>query len=349
MGRAERAAVERVLASGRLVQGEEVAGFEAEFAAIVEDRHCIAVNSGTSALHLGLLAAGVGPGDEVVVPSFTFAASANAVAMTGARPVFADIDPETYCLDISAVDSLVSSRTKGIMTVHLFGQPARLSALRRLADDRGLLLIEDACQAHGAMEHGRAAGAVGDLAAFSFYATKNMTTGEGGMVVCQDDATARKVRLLRNQGMETRYRNEIPGLNNRMTDIAAAIGRVQLGRLPRWNEARRAVATRYDSGLRGVTTPVVAPGVHHVYHQYTVSAIDRDGLLVHLAQRGIDARVYYPTPVHRLPAYDDPTPLPVTDAAVNRVLSLPMRPDLTTDDVDYVVEQVNRFGGDEND
>ena len=334
-------AVVDVLRSGRLVQGTEVAAFEEEFSELVSGRTCIAVNSGTSALHLGLLAAGVGPGDEVVVPSFTFAATANAVAMTGATPVFADIDPATFCLDPGSVDSVVTDRTVAVLPVHLYGHPAPWEALRDLAERRGLLLVEDAAQAHGATVDGTPVGALGDVAAFSFYATKNMTTGEGGMVVCNDAGVARRVRLLRNQGMEVRYRNEVAGLNNRMTDVAAAMGRVQLRRLPGWNRDRRAVAAAYSSRLAGVQTPQVAPNVEPVWHQYTIRSLDRDALAARLDARGVDSAVYYPVPTHRLPAYDLDLDLPETDRAAAEVLSLPMRPDLIEAEVDRVVDAVN--------
>ncbi len=255
VGDEETEAVMSVLRSGRLVQGEQVAAFEEEFSSLVDGRVCVAVNSGTSALHLGLLAAGIGPGDEVIVPSFTFAATANAVAMTGATPVFADIEPATFSLDPDAVAAAVTPRTAGIIPVHLYGHPAAWDGLSAVAERHDLFLLEDAAQAHGATYGGTSVGALGDVAAFSFYATKNMTTGEGGMVVCRDDDTARRVRLLRNQGMEQRYRNEIAGLNNRMTDLAAAMGRVQLGRLPGWNDERRAVAATYHAGAGGGAHP----------------------------------------------------------------------------------------------
>jgi dTDP-4-amino-4,6-dideoxygalactose transaminase len=342
-GADEQAAVARVLASGRVVQGEEVAAFEHEFAGLVEGRQCVAVNSGTSALHLALMAAGVGPGDEVVVPSFSFAATANAVALTGAKPVFADIDPDTFCMDVTAVEAAVTSRTVAVMAVHLYGQPAGAHGLRLLTERLGLLLVEDACQAHGATSSGTPAGAIGKMAAFSFYATKNMTTGEGGMVVCEDEAVARRVRLLRNQGMEQRYRNEIVGLNNRMTDLAAAIGRVQLGRLADWNAARKAVAKRYDQELQGVGTPTVELGSTHVYHQYTISSPHRDSLRTHLQDHGVGAEVYYPVPIHRLPAYDVGQHLENTESAARVVLSLPIRPTLTEDDVSHVISIVNQF------
>lgn len=345
MGVDEQRAVQEVLISGRLVQGEQVAAFEEEFSKLVDGRRCVAVNSGTSALHLGLVAAGVGRGDEVIVPSFTFAATANAVAMTGATPVFADIEPNSFCLDPAAVEAAVTGSTRAIMPVHLYGQPADMTRMRATARKHGLLLFEDACQAHGAAWDNRPAGALGDLAAFSFYATKNMTTGEGGMVVCADEETARKVRLLRNQGMEIKYRNEIAGLNNRMTDLAAAIGRVQLQRLADWNLARQAIADAYDRALCGVTRPHKAPSATHVYHQYTIRSGQRDALLTYLDRRGIDAAVYYPTPTHRLPAYGTPLHLPETEGAAASVVSLPVRPGLTTAEVDAVILAVNDFTG----
>ena len=341
MGPEETAAVNRVLASGNLAQGPEVAAFEDEFAKIVDARTCVAVNSGTSALHLALLAHGIGPGDEVVVPSFTFAATANAVAMTGAEPVFADIDRDTFCLDADSVRAAIGPRTAAVVPVHLYGQPAAMTELSAVAGRNGLLVLEDAAQAHAAAHHGRPVGALGDVAAFSFYATKNMTTGEGGMVVCADDAAARRVRLLRNQGMQRRYANEIAGLNNRMTDVAAAIGRVQLTRLDGWNERRRAVADRYDRGLRGVVTPVTRTENVHVFHQYTVRVAARDQVLRHVLDAGVAAAVYYPTPTHRLPAYLTGNDLPETERAASEVLSLPVHPLLEDVDVDRVIEVVN--------
>jgi perosamine synthetase len=341
LGEEEVAAATSVLRSGRLVQGAEVAAFEDEFADLVAGRHCLAVNSGTSALHLGLLAAGIGTGDEVVVPSFTFAATANAVAMTGARPVFADIRPDTFCLDPASVSSAITPRTAAVVPVHLYGQPASWGELADLAGRHGLLLLEDAAQAHGATYGGTPAGALGDVAAFSFYATKNMTTGEGGMVVCRDEDVARRVRLLRNQGMETRYRNEVVGLNNRMTEVAAAIGRVQLRRLLGWNNDRRQIAAIYTEQLRGVVTPYVDPVANPVWHQYTVRADRRDELVQALDGAGVDAAVYYPVPTHQLPAYALDLHLPETERACREVMSLPIRPGLTAQDVARVVEAVN--------
>lgn len=341
IGDEERAAVDRVMASGMLAQGPEVAAFEDAFSRWVDGRTCVAVNSGTSALHLGMLAAGIGAGDEVIVPSFSFAASANAVRLCGADPVFVDVEPASFCIDPAAVEAAITSRTRAVMPVHLYGHPADMRALVPLADRHGLLIVEDAAQAHGATLDGRPVGSFGRVAAFSFYPTKNMTTGEGGMVVTDDEAVARMVRLLRNQGMEQRYRNEVIGFNARMTDLHAAIGRVQLERLDGWNKARRENAAHLDAGLRGVVVPPVADGATHVYHQYTVRAQDRDGLERRLRDRGVGCGVYYPVPIHELPSFALDLDLPETRRAAAEVLSLPVRPNLTAEELGAVVVAVN--------
>lgn len=341
IGDAERAAVDEVLRSGQLAQGQRVAQFESEFAAWVNGRHCIAVSSGTSALHLGLSAAGIGEGDEVIVPSFSFAATANSVHLAGGRAVFADIDPATFCIDPGHVRALIGPRTAAVMPVHLYGQPADMAPLQELCQRSGLMLIEDAAQAHGARIGEVPAGAFGSVAAFSFYPTKNMTTGEGGMIVTDDAAVARRARLLRNQGMEQRYRNEIVGHNVRMTEIAAAIGLVQLGNLAGWNEQRRENAARYNRELTTVDVPSVAPQVHHVYHQYTVRSADRDGLASRMSEAGVESGVYYPIPIHRLPCFDVADELPHTEAACREVLSIPVGPHLTQGEVDVVISAVN--------
>lgn len=343
MGERERAAVERVLASGMLAQGPEVAAFEAEFSVHAGGRACVAVNSGTSALLLALLALGIGRGDEVVVPSFSFAATANAVALTGARPVFADIEPAFYGLDPAAVEAAVTPATAAIVPVHLYGHPAAVGPLAAIAARHGLAVVEDAAQAHLAAADGRPVGTSGDAAAFSFYPTKNMTAGEGGMVVCADDAVARRVRLLRNQGMERRYENEIVGYNMRMTDLHAAIGRAQLSRLPERTAQRRQHAAVLTAGLAGVPSlglPAVAPGAEPAWHQYTVRTPDRDRLAKELADRGVGTGVYYPTPIHRLPAFRLELDLPVTDRAAAEVLSLPVHDALTPAQLDHVVTAV---------
>ena len=250
IGDEEVAAVERVMRSGMLAQGPEVAAFEKEFGEHFKlGRACVAVNSGTSGLHLGLLAAGVKAGDEVIVPSFTFAATANSVALTGATPVFADIDRATFCLDPAAVEAAVTERTVGIMPVHLYGHPADMTGLQAVADKHGLALFEDAAQAHGASLHGTPVGAFGAFAMFSLYPTKNMTSGEGGMVSVATPEIERMLRLYRNQGMERQYENEVVGFNNRMTDIHAAIGRVQLTKVDAWTATRQSNAAYLSANL----------------------------------------------------------------------------------------------------
>jgi len=340
IGPAEIAAVEEVLQSGNLVQGVQVASFEEEFSQLVDGRPCVAVNSGTSALHVALLALGIGPGDEVVVPSFTFAATANAVRLAGATPVFADILPDHYGLDPAAVGAAVTERTAAVMPVHLFGHPVA-DDLRRLAEARGLAMVEDAAQAHAASLHGRPVGTWGRAAAFSFYATKNMTTGEGGMVVLEDAAAARVARLLRNQGMDRQYENEIVGFNVRMTDVAAAMGRVQLRRLDELNGRRIVNAAILDGILGGaVPVPTVAEGAVHVYHQYTVRvpAGDRDRIQEALTAAGVGSKVFYPIPVHRLAPFDLALDLPETELAAAEVLSIPVAPHLTDAEVIRVGE-----------
>ncbi len=344
LGDEEHTAVDRVLRSGMLAQGPEVAAFEEEFStSLLDGRGCVAVSSGTAGLHLGLLAAGIGPGDEVVVPSFTFAATANAVALTGATPVFADIDPVTYCLDTAGVVAVVGPRTAAVMPVHLYGHPADMTALEAVAGRCGLALFEDAAQAHGARWAGRAVGTFGTFAMFSLYPTKNMTAGEGGMVSFADDETGRLLRLLRNQGMDRRYENEVVGLNCRMSDLHAAIGRVQLGRLAGWTEQRQKNAAFLDANLTGVVTPTVVRGATHVYHQYTVRVpTDRDGFAAALAaEHGVGSGVYYPVPAHRLPSFDLDLDLPQTAGAAAEVLSLPVHPGLSEVELTAIVDGVN--------
>jgi dTDP-4-amino-4,6-dideoxygalactose transaminase len=344
IGPEERAAVDAVMASGMLAQGQEVADFESEFAqTLLDGRSTVAVNSGTAGLHLGLLAAGVGPGDEVVVPSFTFAATANSVALTGATPVFADIEPDHFCLAADAVRAVVTDRTVGVMPVHLYGHPADMTALGALCDELGLTLFEDAAQAHGASWQGRRVGTFGTFAMFSLYPTKNMTSGEGGMVATGQDDVARRLRLLRNQGMERQYENEIVGFNARMTNLHAAIGRVQLRKLAGWTSRRQANAAFFDANLTGVVTPPVADGATHVYHQYTVRVgEDRDGFVAALREEyGVGSGVYYPIPNHRLPSFGLELDLPQTERAAAEVVSLPVHPSIDDEDRDRIVTAVN--------
>lgn len=350
IGDEEVAAVERVLRSGNLAQGPEVAAFEAEFAAqFLQGRATVAVNSGTSGQLLGLLAAGVVPGDEVIVPSFTFAAVANSVVLAGATPVFVDIEPTHFTLDPERVREAITARTRGIMPVHLYGHPFQVDGIEQVAREHGLEVFEDAAQAHGASWRGRPVGTIGTFAMFSLYPTKNMTAIEGGMVACADEGIARRVRLLRNQGMETQYANEIVGYNNRMSDVHAAVGRVQLRRVAAWTAQRQRNAAFLDAELGridGLAVPAVAEGAEHVYHQYTVRIAEGERDRVHRALReehGVGSGVYYPIPNHRLPsltAYAPGVELPETERAAREVLSLPVHPSLTAADLDRVVAGV---------
>ena len=344
IGDEERAAVDRVLRSGMIAQGPEVAAFEKEFSEqLVGGRTCVAVSSGTSGLHLGLLAAGIGPGDEVIVPSFTFAATANSVALAGATPVFADIDPLTFCLDAASVEAAITDRTAAIMPVHLYGHPADMTALGAVAAKHGIQLFEDAAQAHGATWQGAPVGSLGAFGLFSLYPTKNMTSAEGGMVSCATPDLVRMIKLLRNQGMERRYDNEVVGFNARMTDVHAAIGRVQLGKLPAWTAQRQANAAFLSANLQGVGVPTVAPGATHVWHQYTIRVPhDRDGFTKALAEEyGVGSGVYYPIPNHLLPSFGLEVDLPVTATACAEVVSLPVYPALTSEQLERIVAAVN--------
>ncbi len=355
IGDEEREAVDRVLRSGMIAQGPEVAAFEQEFAAhFVQGRPTAAVNSGTSGQHLGLLAAGVGPGDEVIVPSFTFAATGNSVALTGATPVFADIEPDYFSLDPASIRASITPRTKGIMPVHLYGHPFLVDEIEAIAREHGLAIYEDAAQAHGASWAGRPVGTIGDFAMFSLYPTKNMTSGEGGMVACANEEIARNVRVLRNQGMEKQYENEVIGFNTRMTDIHAAIGRVQLTKVDGWTAQRQANAAALNEGLAGIAgvrTPKVAREAVHVYHQYTirVDAAERDRIHVALKEEhGVGSGVYYPIPNHRLPSLEQFAPgleLPETERAAAEVLSLPVHPSLAEGDIERIVSAVAAVAG----
>jgi perosamine synthetase len=348
IGEAEIDAAVRVLRSGMVIQGPEVAGFEREFADLVGAEHAVAVNSGTSALHISLMALGYGPGDEIIVPSFSFAASANAVRLVGATPVFADIEPGSFCLDPDAVAAAITPRTVAIMPVHLYGHPAAMDRIVPIAEQHGLAIVEDAAQAHASALNGQKSGTFGVAGCFSFYPTKNMHSLEGGMVTTGDAGLARTMRLLRNQGMEQRYQNEIVGANMRLTDVAAAIGRVQLAQLPEWTAKRQANAAYLDANLKGVVVPPVADGATHVYHQYTIRVSgDRDAFSAQLKDLGVGSAAYYPTPIHKLRPFltaDGKVgdwKLPETDKATEEVLSLPIYPTLTQDQLDRIVEAVN--------
>jgi perosamine synthetase len=344
IGEQERAAVDRVLRSGMLAQGPEVKAFEEEFSAHFGlGRACVAVNSGTSGLHLGLLSSGIKAGDQVIVPSFTFAATANSVALTGATPVFADINADDFCLDPASVEASITDRTVAIMPVHLYGHPADMPALQAIADRHGLQLFEDAAQAHGASLGGKPVGAFGSFAMFSLYPTKNMTSGEGGMVSVATPQIGRLMRLYRNQGMEAQYMNEVVGFNARMSDIHAAIGRVQLTKVGGWTKQRQENAAFLSANLQGVTTPPVADGAVHVYHQYTIRVpADRDGLAKALREEyNIGSGMFYPIPNHELAPFRVDIDLPQTAKAAAECLSLPVHPSLSQGDLERIVTAVN--------
>ena len=344
IGRDVRKAVNRVLRSAVLTQGPEVLAFENEFSYLVNERECVAVNSGTSALHIALLSLGIGAGDEVIIPSFTFAATANSVALSGATPVFVDIDLDTYNIDPGLIESAITPRTKAIQVVHLYGLPADMNRIVEIARKNKLLLLEDAAQAHTASINGQPVGTFGDAAAFSFYPTKNMTSGEGGMIVFKDKAQARLAKLYRNQGMEKRYQNEIVGFNLRMTDIHAAIGRAQLKHLLKWTKKRQDNAMALSKQLENVATPIVPIGFSHVFHQYTIRVSKtRDIFAEKLTQSGIGNSVYYPTPVHKLPAFSSSISLPQTQIAAESVLSLPVHPSLSKGDLRRIAATVNEL------
>ena len=335
-------AVTSVLKSGQLAQGKEVASFENEFSIFVGGRECVAVNSGTSALQVALLALSVGEGDEVLVPSFTFAATANAVRLVGATPIFVDIDPMTFCVSVEDLRSKITPRSKAVIVVHLYGLPANMLEIMKVTDSHNLLLIEDAAQAHLASIDGIPVGTFGDAGIFSFYPTKNMTSGEGGMITLKQSEIARTCRLLRNQGMEIRYQNEIVGFNLRMTDIHAALGRSQLKNLTKWTEKRIQNADYYFRHIEDVGLPYVPKGFRHVYHQFTLRLENsRDNFAKNLKAKGISCDVYYPTPVHRLSPYLSELELPFTDRASQEVLSIPINPKLTKRELATISSEVN--------
>ena len=347
---AEIEAVAEVLRSGMLAGGPRVTELEARWAEFIGVRHAIAVSNGTVAEMCIFAGMNLEPGDEVITVGHTFNATVSSILYAGATPVFVDIDPETYDIDPDRVAAAITPRTKAICPVHLFGLPADMDPLLELADRHGLAIVEDACQAHGAEYRGRRVGSFGH-GAFSLYGTKNMTTGEGGLITTDDDALADWIRLYRNQGMRERYRHDILGYNFRLTDIAAAIGLCQLDKLERNTARRQAIAKRYDEAFADiqVVVPSVPADRTHVYHQYTLDVGPaRDAIVADLAAAGVATGIYYPIPVHRQPyvlALGIRADLPVTDRAAARSLSLPMFPGLADDDQATVIEAVRAVVG----
>jgi dTDP-4-amino-4,6-dideoxygalactose transaminase len=337
------AAVQRVLDTGQFVLGPEVEGFEQDFAAMCMADAGIAMNSGTSALHLALLAAGVGPGDEVITVPFTFVATTAAIGYTGATPVFVDINPETFTMDVTQIDKAITKKTKAILPVHLYGQAADMDPILAIAARHGLVVIEDACQAHGALYKGRPVGAIGDAGCFSFYPGKNLGAyGEGGMVVTNREDYEKRMRMLRDWGAEKKYHHVLKGYNYRMEGMQGAILRVKLRHLPAWTKARREHAAAYQKLLinSGVQTPGEAPYSTHVYHVYAVRTTDRVSLQRALQAHGVSTGIHYPIPVHLQPAYADlghgVGAFPESERAANEVLSLPMFPELTPTQIEQV-------------
>ena len=339
------AAIARVLDSCQFVLGSEVAVFEEDFAKYCGAAECIALNSGTSALHLALLAAGVGPGDEVITVPFTFVASVAAVLYTGARSVLVDIDPRSFTMDPAAIEAAITPRTKVILPVHLYGQPADMDPIMEVARKHGLLVIEDAAQAHGAKYKGHPVGSIGDMACFSFYPGKNLGAyGEGGAVTTSNSEFARTIRMLRDFGQDRKYHHVLRGFNYRMEGFQGAILGVKLRHLERWTEVRREIVDKYNQLLAdsGVERPKEMPWARHVYHVYTLRTDDRNGLQAALQVAGIQTGVHYPVPVHLQPAYTDlgyvRGDFPQSEKAAAEVLSLPLYPEMT----DAQLEAVSR-------
>ena len=348
------AAIQRVLDSSAFVLGREVEAFERAFGEYVGARECVGVSNGTAALQLALTACGVGPGDEVIVPANTFFATAEAVSTAGARPVFVDCDPVSYNIAPDKIEAAITERTRAVIPVHLYGQPADLDAVFEIAGRRGLTVIEDAAQAHGARYKGRRVGARGRAGCFSFYPGKNLGAyGEGGAVVTDDPEVARRVRMLRDHGSERKYRHEVVGYNSRLEGIQGAVLGVKLNYLDGWNERRRAHAALYRELLSpleaggALTLPREAAGAEHVYHLFVVQSEARDALQRYLAGAGVQTGVHYPVPVHLQPAYaalgHGEGDFPRAEEQSRRVLSLPMYAELTGRQVAYVAEAVADF------
>lgn len=346
IGEDEKKAVMEVLDSGHLAQGPRVQAFEESFAKWTDTKHAVATSSGTTALHVALLAHGIGSGDEVITTSFSFIASANSILYTGAHPVFVDIESDCFMIDSAKLEKAITPKTKAIIPVHLFGQISDMDEIERIAKKHNLVIIEDACQSHGAKYKGKKVGSWG-TACYSFYPTKNMTTIEGGMITTNDPQVATRARLIRNHGSPKRYLHDTLGFNFRMTDIQAAIGLVQLAKVDEWNRKRQENArflTEQFSKINRVKPPMVREGGEHVFHQYTICVEeDRDKLVEGLNTAGIAAGIYYPIPIHQQPLYTNmgyKDVLPVTESIALRVLSLPVHPTLTQDELETIVREV---------
>jgi len=345
IGEEEKRAVAEVLESGMIACGPKTEAFEKQFATFVGTKHAIATTSGTTALHLALVSLGIKSGDEVIVPSFSFIATANSVLFCNASPVFCDVSPKTFNIDVKKIEKLITERTKAIMPVHLYGQPADMNPIVEIAEKHGLHAIGDAAQAHGAKYNGKMVGTFGDLECFSFYPTKNMTTGEGGMITTNNDEIAEQLFSLRNHGREKTkwgYEHGRLGYNYRMTDVAAAIGIEQLKKLPYFNRKRRENAAYFNEKLvdvKGIEIPYVLENAEHVYHQYTIKCKDRDGIIKQLKNNEVGFGIYYPKPLHffdHLKQYGH-NDLKNSELLAGEVLSLPVHPVLTNQDLETIV------------
>lgn len=343
-------AISNALDDMQLFLGKNVRGFEAEFAEYCGVQYAVGVGSGTEALHLALLACGIGPGDEVITVSHTFMATVEAICLTGATPILVDIDPDTYTMDVSQIEDKITSQTKAIIPVHLYGQPADMDPILTIAEKYRLIVVEDACQAHGAEYKGKRTGSLGDVGCFSFYFSKNLGAyGEAGICVTNNDEIARRLRMLRNHGSEEKYHHSVMGVNARLDEIQAAIMRVKLRRLDEWNEARRRNAYSYNELLKDspVVTPNEAQYAKHVYHLYVIRTPLRDQLQTYLRERGVATGIHYPVPVHLQTAWQTANyrmeSLPVTEKYVNEILSLPMYAELTPGSIEYVAEAIRDF------
>jgi len=353
IGGEEIAAVEEVLRSGMLTQGEFVRRFEDAFSRYIGTKNCVAVSNGTTALDLALKALGLQAGDEVITPAFTFIATANCALYQGQKPVFADVDAKTFNIDPEDLKERITSKTRAVVGVHLYGQPFDLKAVQQICEDHCLALIEDCAQAHGAEFQGRKVGSFG-TGCFSFYPTKNMTSGEGGTITTDDDVLAARLRLMRNHGDLGKYNHVMLGYNYRMSNIQGALGLTQLGRLEDFNSRRikNAEFLTRSISVNGITTPFRAPGVRHVYNQYVVRVeddfpVNREPLMEYLQAKGIGSAVHYPRPVYEQPLYRelgyDNVRCPVSEDVSRRVLSLPVHPSLKQEDLEYIAETVNSF------
>ena len=345
-----RGAIDRVLESGWFALGPEVEAFEAAFALYLGCRYAVAVNSGTAALHLSLLALGIGPGDEVITVPYTFIATAEAITAVGARPVFVDVDPVSYTMDPQKVEAVITKKTRAMIPVHLCGQPADMQPLIAMAEQHRIAVIEDACQGHGAEYRGRKAGTLGTAGCFSFYPSKNLgCCGEGGAVATNDAGLAERVSMLRNHGSHGKFDHCMPGFNFRMESLQGAVLSTKLKYLDEWNQARRALAQQYDRKLAGsgVTIPVEMPYARHVYHLYMIQAPERDRLREALTARGIETGLHYPVPVHLEQAYGHLNyhagDFPVSERLAQNSVSLPIYPEMGLEAVDYVASAIQEF------